>query len=158
MITRDWQRLAFNLLLGPPIAYLIGLGAVLVWLTVVSDGPNGSASWVPSLLIVFLPGITLGYVFGFLPVLINSVVTSVGARVLKRKSWRLWTSLPIGVFSTWLGAGWVLKLGGDPQFDSGYLRLLLSVCVPIGGAVASLCCTALTERFGSTRGLVEEAA
>jgi len=40
MIARDWQRLAFNLLLGPPIAYLIGLGAVLVWLTIVSDGPK----------------------------------------------------------------------------------------------------------------------
>jgi len=150
MITRDWQRLAFNLLLGPPIAYLIGLGAVLVWLTVVSDGPNGSASWVPSLLIVFLPGITLGYVFGFLPALINSVVTSVGARVLKRKSWRLWTSLPIGVFSTWLGAGWVLNLGSG-QYDSDYLKLLLSVCVPIGGAVASLCCTWLVEHLRERR-------
>ena len=150
MIARHWQRLAFNLLLGPPIAYLIGLGAVLVWLTIVSDGPNGSASWVPSLLIVFLPGITLGYVFGFLPALINSVVTSVGARVLKRKSWRLWTSLPIGVFSTWLGAGWVLNLGSG-QYDSDYLKLLLSVCVPIGGAVASLCCTWLVEHLRERR-------
>ena len=27
MIVRDWQRLVFNLLLGPPISYLVGLGA-----------------------------------------------------------------------------------------------------------------------------------
>lgn len=158
MIARDWQRLAFNLLLGPPIAYLVGLGAVLVWLTVTSEGPNGTASWVPSLLIVFLPGITLGYVFGLLPTLINSIVTSVAERFLKRRSWRLWASIPAGVFSTWLGAGWVLNLGGDPQFDSDYLRLLLSVSVPIGGAVASLACTALTERFASRGGLAEEPA
>lgn len=155
MIPRDWQRLAFNLLLGPPIAYLAALGAVLVWLVVVSDGPNGSASWVPSLLVVFLPGITIGYVFGLLPALLNSVVTSLAARVLRRKSWRLWTSLLSGVFSTWIGAGWVLSLGGDAQFDSDYLKVLLAICVPVGGAIASLCCTALTERFGSRRGLAE---
>jgi hypothetical protein len=158
MIVRDWQRLGFNLLLGPPIAYLVGLGAVLLWLIAVSDGPNGSASWVPSLLIVFLPGVTIGYVFGLLPALINSVVTSILARLLKRKLWRLLTSLPAGVFGTWLGAGWVLGLGGDQQFDSDYLKMLLSIAVPVGGAVASLACTALTERFGSRSGLAEEFA
>lgn len=158
MIVRDWQRLAFNLLLGPPLAYLVGLGAVLVWLTVVSDGPNGTASWVPTLLVVFLPGVTIGYIFGLLPALINSIVTSVLSRLLKRTSWLLVASVPSGVFGTWLGAGWVLNLGGDPQFDSDYLRNLLAICVPIGGAVASLICTALTERFGSTRGLAAEPA
>lgn len=158
MILRDWQRLGFNLLLGPPIAYLVGLGAVLLYLYVSSDGPNGTASWVPSLLIVFLPGVTIGYIFGLLPALINSIVTSVMARFLNRAIWRLWASLPAGVFATWLGAGWVLNLGGDQQFDSDYLKVLLSISVPIGGAVASLACTALTERFGSKRGLVEETA
>jgi hypothetical protein len=156
MIARDWQRLGFNLLLGPPIAYIVGLGAVCVWLIVVSDGPQGSASWVPTLLVVFIPGITIGYVFGLLPALINSVVTSVLARFIRSKLWRLLTSLPSGVFATWLGAGWVLGMGGQ-QFDSDYLALLLSVCVPIGGAVASLCCTALVERFGSTKGMAETA-
>lgn len=157
MIARDWQRLGFNLLIGPPLAYLVGLGAVLLYLIVVSDGPNGSASWVPSLLIVFLPGVTIGYIFGLLPALINSIVTSVMARFLKRASWRLWASLPAGVFSTWLGAGWVLNLGSG-QFDSDYLKMLLSISVPIGGAVASLACTALTERLGSKRGLAGEPA
>ena len=157
MIPRDWQRLGFNLLIGPPLAYLVGLGAVLLYLLITSEGPNGTASWVPSLLIVFLPGVTIGYIFGLLPALINSVVTSVMARLLKRKSWRLWASIPAGVFSTWLGAGWVLNLGSG-QFDSDYLKMLLSISVPIGGAVASLACTALTERFGSKRGLVEEVA
>lgn len=158
MNARDWQRLGFNLLLGPPIAYVIGLGAVCVWLLVVSDGPDGSASWIPTLLVVFLPGITIGYVFGLLPALINSVVTSILARFIRSPLWRLLTSLPAGVFATWLGAGWVLNMGGDRQFDSDYFALLLSVCIPIGGAVASLCCTALTERFGSRRGLAEEPA
>ncbi len=158
MIVRDWQRLAFNLLLGPPLAYLVGLGAVLVWLTIVSDGPNGTASWVPTLLVVFLPGVTIGYIFGLLPALINSIVTSVLSRLLKRTSWLLVASVPSGVFSTWLGAGWVLNLSGDQQFDSDYLRNLLSICVPIGGAVASLVCTALTERFGSTHGLTVDPA
>lgn len=155
MIVRDWQRLGFNLLLGPPVAYLVGLGAVLLYLLATSDGPNGSASWVPSLLIVFLPGVTIGYLFGLLPALINSVVTSIAARLLKRRSWRLLASLPAGVFSTWLGAGWVLSLGSG-EFDSDYLKLLLSVSVPLGGAVASLLCTALTERFGSRSGLTED--
>jgi hypothetical protein len=158
MTGRDWQRLGLNLLLGPPIAYLVGLGAVLVWLVVVSDGPDGSASWVPTLLIVFLPGITIGYVFGLLPALINSIVTSVLARLLSRRALRLWAALPAGVFSTWLGAGWVLGLGGDPQFDSGYLRLLLSVCVPIGGAVASLACTALVEWIEARSRVAEQSA
>ena len=158
MIGRDWQRLGLNLLLGPPIAYLVGLGAVLVWLLIVSDGPNGSASWVPALLVVFLPGVTIGYVFGLLPALINSVVTSVLARFVRRRLWRLLTSVPAGVFSTWLGAGWVLSLGGQTQFDSDYFKILLSVSVPIGGAVASLACTALVERFGSTTGVAEELA
>lgn len=159
MKARDWQRLGFNLLLGPPIAYLVGLGAVCVWLLLVSDGPNGIGSWVPALLIVFIPGITIGYVFGLLPALINSVVTSVAERFLRRRAWRLLFAVPAGVFSTWLGAGWVFTMwGGDPQFDSDYLRILLSVCVPIGGAVASLACTALVERFGSKTGMREEAA
>jgi hypothetical protein len=150
MIARDWQRLGLNLLLGPPVAYVIGLGAVCVWLIVVSDGPDGSASWVPSLLFVFIPGITLGYVFGILPALINSVVTSVLERLLKQRVWRMITSVPSGVFSTWIGAGWVLNLGSG-QYDSDYLKLLLSVCVPIGGAVASLCCTWLVEHLRERR-------
>lgn len=157
MIARDWQRLGFNLLLGPPIAYIVGLGAVCLWLLAVSNGPDGVASWVPSLLIVFIPGITIGYVFGLLPALINSVVTSVAERFLRRKLWRLLFSIPAGVFSTWLGAGWVVSMGGAYS-DSDYLKLLLSVCVPIGGAVASLCCTALVERFGSKAGMREETA
>jgi len=153
MIVRDWQRLGFNLLLGPPIAYFVGLGGVLLWLIAVSDGPDGSASWVPALLVVFLPGVTMGYVFGLLLVLINSMVTSVTERLLRRRSWRLWASIPAGLFSTWLGAGWLLGLGGENQFDSDYLKWLLSGSVLIGGAVASLCCTALVERFGSTKGM-----
>jgi hypothetical protein len=157
MIVRDWQRLGFNLLLGPPIAYLVALGTVLLYLLVTSEGPNGTASWVPSLLIVFLPGITLGYLFGLLPALINSVVTSVLARFIRSRLWRLLTSVPAGAFATWLGAGWVLGLGRG-RFDSDYLRLLLSVSVPLGGAAASLACTALVERFGSRRGMAEELA
>ena len=55
-------------------------------------------------------------------------------------------------------AEWVLSMGGQNQFDSDYFRILLSVAVPIGGAVASLVCTSLVERFGSTKGLAEEPA
>ncbi len=123
-----------------------------LWLVVVSSGPEGSASWVPTLLVVFLPGVTIGYIFGLLPALINSVVTSSAERFIRRPRWRLVFAVPAGVFSTWLGAGWVLGLGGK-QFDSDYFALLLSVCVPVGGAVASLCCTWLVERFGSTKGM-----
>lgn len=155
---RDWQRLGLNLLLGPPIAYIVGLGAVCVWLLLVSDGPNGVGSWVPSLLIVFIPGITIGYVFGLLPALINSVVTSILERLFKARVWRMITSVPSGVFATWLGAGWVLSLGNDPQFDSDYLKLLLSVCVPIGGAVASLLCTWLIEHLRARRERAEATA
>ena len=85
----------------------------------------------------------------------NGYELSLGLTMLDSKQHALgWTS----TFNYAHNKNKVLNLGGDPQFDSDYLRLLLSVCVPIGGAVASLCCTALTERFGSTRGLVEEAA
>ncbi|MEO6014461.1 MAG: hypothetical protein ABIQ30_12870 [Devosia sp.] len=144
MIAQDWQRIGWNLLLGPPIAYVVALIAVLVFLLAVGS-PESASTLLGFIIVVGVPGALVSYVFGLLPGLLNGAVTSVLARFIKSRSWRLWTSLPAGIFSTWLGAGWVVGMSNG-QFDSDYLKFLLSVTVPIGGAVASLACTALVER------------
>ena len=156
MITRDWQRLAFNLVLGPPLAYLVALIALCLMLAIPAWMSGADASLVGFVLFVGLPAIPLSYLFGAVPSLVVSIVTSILARGLNPASVRTWSAAVVGALPYWLLATWVV--GPQREFDSAELNAMITVSAPIGGAVASVICTALTERFGSKRGLAEQAA
>jgi hypothetical protein len=156
MIPRDWQRLAFNLILGPPLAYLIALIALCLMLAIPAWMNGSDTSLVMFVLFVGVPAILISYLFGFVPAFLISIVTSVFARFLKPASLRVLAAAFVGIVPYWLLATWVV--GPQRQFDSAELNAMLTLSAPIGGALASAACEALTERFGSKRGLVEEPA
>jgi hypothetical protein len=156
MIPRDWQRLAFNLILGPPLAYLIALIALCLMLAIPAWINGSDAGLVVFVLFVGVPAIPLSYLFGIVPALLISIVTSVLARLLNPASLRVMAAALVGIVPYWLLATWVV--GPQRQFDSAELNAMLTLSAPIGGALASAACAALTERFGSTRGLIKEAA
>jgi hypothetical protein len=156
MIARDWQRLAFNLLLGPPLAYLVALIALCLMLAIPAWMNGSDAGMVAFVLFVGLPAIPLSYLFGLVPALLISIVTSILARFLRPASLRVLAAAIVGIVPYWLLATWVV--GPQRQFDSAELNAMLTLSAPIGGALASAACAALTERFGSRRGTAEEAA
>jgi hypothetical protein len=155
MIARDWQRLAFHLLLGPPLAYLIGLASLcaMLWAGAVSSGSDPSL--IGFVLFVGLPALPLSYLFGAVPMLVTSIVTSILERLLKSRTWRLLAALPAGAIPTWLVSIWLI--GPAREFDSAELNGMIVFSGAIGAALAALACGALTERFGS-RPVVEHAA
>jgi hypothetical protein len=152
MIARDWQRLAFNLLLGPPLAYVIALVALCLMLAVPA-WINGSDAGL--VVFVGIPAIPLSYVFGIVPAFLISIVTSILSRFARPAGLRVLAAALAGLVAYWLLAIWVV--GPRRQFDSAELNAMLTLSAPIGGALASAACAALTERFGSRRGLAEEA-
>lgn len=156
MISRDWQRLAFNLILGPPLAYLVALIALCLMLAIPAWINGSDAGLVGFVLIVGIPAIPLSYLFGVIPALLISIVTSILARFLRPASLRVLAAAIVGIVPYWLLATWVV--GPQRQFDSAELNAMLTLSAPIGGALASAACAALTERFGSKRGLAEYAA
>ena len=155
MIARDWQRLAFNLLLGPPLAYLMALITLCLMLAVPAWINGSDAGLVMFVLLVGVPAIPLSYLFGAVPALLISIVTSILARFVRPASLRVLAAALVGVVPYWLLATWVV--GPQRQFDSAVLNAMLTLSAPIGGALASAACAALTERFGSRRGLMEAA-
>ena len=155
MIARDWQRLAFNLPLGPPLAYLVALIALCLMLAVPAWINGSDAGLVGFVLIVGIPAIPLSYVFGLVPSLLISIVTSILSRFVRPGSLRVLAAGFVGIVPYWLLATWVV--GPQRQFDSAELNAMLTLSAPIGGALAAAACAALTERFGSRQGLAEEA-
>jgi hypothetical protein len=155
MIPRDWQGLAFNLILGPPLAYLVALIALCLMLAIPAWMNNSDAGLVSFVLIVGIPGIPLSYPFGVVPALLISIVTSILARFLRPAGLRVLAAALVGVVPYWLLATWVV--GPQRQFDSAELNAMLTLSAPIGGALASAACAALVERFGSKRGIAEYA-
>ena len=83
MIPRDWQRLAWNLALGSPLAYLVALIALCLMLAIPPLLRGADASLVMVVLIVGVPAIPLSYVFGLVPFLLISIATSILARALR---------------------------------------------------------------------------
>jgi hypothetical protein len=156
MIPRDWQRLAFNLILGPPIAYLVALIALCLMLAIPAWMNGSDAGLVVFVLFVGVPAIPLSYLFGIVPALLISIVTSILSRFLGPASFRVLAAALIGIVPYWLLAAWLV--GPQRQFDSAELNAMLTLSAPIGGALASAACAALVERFGSKRGTPEEAA
>jgi len=154
MIARDWQRLAFNLLLGPLLAYLIGLITLCLMLAMPAWMNGSDAGLVMFVLLVGVPAIPLSYLFGAVPALLISIVTSILARFVRPASLRVLAAALVGVVPYWLLATWVV--GPQRQFDSAELNDMLKVAAPIGGAVAAAACAWLTERFGSRKGLPED--
>jgi hypothetical protein len=153
MIARDWQRLALNLLLGPPLAYLLALIALCLMLAVPAWMNGSDAGLVVFVLFVGVPAIPLSYVFGVVPALLISIVTSVLSRFVGLASLRVLAAALVGMVPYWLLATWMV--GPQRQFDSAELNAMLTLSAPIGGALASAACAALIERFGSRRGLAE---
>jgi hypothetical protein len=156
MIARDWQRLAFNLLLGPPLAYVVALIALCLMLAVPVWMRGGDAGLVTFVLFVGVPAIPMSYVFGLVPALLISIVTSILSRFVGHASLRVLAAAFVGIVPYWILATWVV--GPQRQFDSAELNAMLTLSAPIGGALASAACAALTEHFGSRRGLPEEVA
>jgi hypothetical protein len=156
MRARDWQRLAFHLLLGPPLAYLIGLLCLCLMLAIPAWINGSDAGLVGFVLFVGLPALPLSYLFGAVPMLVTSIVTSVLERLLPSRGWRLLASLAAGAIPTWLVSIWLI--GPAREFDSAELNGMIVISGAIGAALAALACGALTERFGSRRGVAEEAA
>lgn len=156
MIPRDWQRLAFNLLLGPPLAYLVALIALCLMLAIPAWISGSDASLVVFVLFVGLPALPLSYLFGLVPALVISILTSILARFVRPASLRVLAAAIVGVAPYWVLATWMV--GPQRQFDSAELNAMLTLSAPIGGALASAACAALVERFGSKRGIAEHAA
>jgi hypothetical protein len=156
MTGRDWQRLAFNLLLGPPLAYLVALLALCLMLAVPAWLNGSDAGLVGFVLLVGLPALPLGYLFGAVPALLISLVTSILDRLVRAASLRVLGAAILGIVPYWLLATWLV--GPQRQFDSAELNAMLTLSAPIGGAIASAACAALVERFSSRRRPVEKAA
>jgi hypothetical protein len=156
MKAQDWQRLAFNLLLGPPLAYLVALLALCLMLAVPAWLNGSDAGLVGFVLIVGLPALPLGYLFGAGPSLVISILTSILARFLRPAGLRVLAAAIVGIVPYWLLATWLV--GPQRQFDSAELNAMITLAAPIGGAIAAAACAALTERFGSRRAHAGEAA
>ena len=153
MIIRDWQRLAWNLLLGSPLAYLIAMIALCLMLAIPPMLRGADASLVIMVLIVGVPAIPLSYVFGAVPFLLIGIAGCVVARVIPTEQRRIWIAFPFGALPFWWLAAWLV--GPQRQFDSAELNAMLIASAPIGGGIAALTCAWLTERFGSRKGLPE---
>lgn len=154
ILIRDWQRLAWNVLLGPPLAYIIGIIALCLMLAIPPMLRGADASLVMIVLIIGVPAVPLSYVFGLVPFLLIGLATSLFARALRGETLRIWTALPLGALSFWWLA--TVLVGPHRQFDSAEFNGMLIASAPIGGGVAALTCAWLTERFGSRKGLPED--
>lgn len=154
MIVRDWQRLAWNVLLGPPLAWLVALIALCLMLAIPPMLRGADASLVMLVLIVGVPAIPLSYVFGIVPFLLIGVAASILARVVRGEGVRIAISAVLAALAFWWMA--TVMIGPQRQFDSAELNDMLKVAAPIGGAVAAAACAWLTERFGSRKGLPED--
>jgi hypothetical protein len=154
MIVRDWQRLAWNVLLGPPLAWLVALVALCLMLAIPPLLRGADASLVMLVLIVGVPAIPLSYVFGIVPFLLIAIATSILARLVRGEGMRILTPAILSAAAFWWMA--TVMIGPQRQFDSAELNDMLKVAAPIGGAVAAAACAWLTERFGSRKGLPED--
>ena len=154
MIVRDWQRLAWNVLLGPPLAYFIGLIALCLMLAVPPLLRGADASLVMVVLIVGTPAFPLSYVFGGVPFLLIGLAGCIIARFVRGEMLRATiAALFAAVAFLWMASQMV---GPQRQFDSADLNAMLIACAPIGGAIAAYACAWLSERFGSRTGLPED--
>jgi hypothetical protein len=154
MIIRDWQRLAWNVLLGPPLAWLIALVALCLMLAIPPVLRGADASLVMLVLIVGVPAVPLSYVFGIVPFLLVAIATSILARFVRGEGIRILIPAVLAALAFWWMA--TVMIGPQRQFDSADLNDMLKTCAPIGGFVAALTCAWLTERFGSRKGLPED--
>jgi hypothetical protein len=154
MIVRDWQRLAWNVLVGPPLAYVIGLVCLCLMLGIPPLLRGADASLVMIVLIVGMPAIPLAYLFGGVPFLLIGIATCILARFIRGEAARIWIAVPLGALPFWWLA--TVMIGPQRQFDSADLNNMLIASAPIGGAVAAAACAWLSERFGSRKGLPED--
>ncbi len=153
MITRDWQRLAWNVLIGPPVAYIIGLIAICIMLAVPPLLRGADASIVIAVLLIGVPAFPMSYVFGLVPFLLISIATSLIARFVRGEGLRIWIAFALGGFAIGWLAYW--SVGTGRQFDSAEFNAIIIAAAPIGGALSAAACSWLTERLGSRNGLPE---
>ena len=154
MIVRDWQRLAWNVLLGPPLAYFIALIALCLMLAVPPLLRGADASLVMVVLIVGVPAFPLSYVFGGVPFLLIGIAGCIIARVVRGEMIRMLIAAALAALAFgWMGT---VMIGPERQFDSADLNTMLKTCAPIGGALSAFACAWLIERFGSRKGLPED--
>lgn len=154
MIIRDWQRLAWHLFLGPPLAYFVGLIALCVMLLVPAALQGSDVSLIVLILFIAVPALPVSYLFGAVPFLLIGIAGSLLTRIIHSESRRLWISLPLGALPLlWMAA---VMVGPQRQFDSAELNAMIIAASPIGGAIAAWTCTWLTERFGSRKGMPED--
>ena len=153
MIVRDWQRLAWNLVLGPPLAWIVAMIALCLMLAIPPMLRGADASLVIMIPIVGVPAIPLSYVFGLVPFLLIGVASSIVARFVRGEMVRILIPTILAALAFWWMA--TVMIGPQRQFDSAELNDMLKAAAPIGGAVAALTCAWLTERFGSRKGLPE---
>jgi len=154
MILRDWQRLAWNVLIGAPVAYVVGLVALCIMLAVPPLLGGADASIVTAVLILGVPAFPLSYVFGVVPFLLISIATSLLARFVRGENPRILIAGALGGLALWWLAFW--SVGPGRQFDAAEFNTQLIAAAPIGGAISAAACAWLTERFGSRRGLPED--
>jgi hypothetical protein len=154
MIVRDWQRLAWNILLGSPLAYLVACVALFLMLAVPPMLNGQDSSLMFMVLIVGIPAIPLSYVFGTIPFLLISIASSLLARFIRSEWFRILIPAVLAALAFWWMA--TVLIGPARQFDSADLNDMLKTSAPIGGAVGAFVCAWLTERFGSRSGLPED--
>jgi energy-coupling factor transporter transmembrane protein EcfT len=154
MIVRDWQRLAWNVLLGPPLAWLVALIVLCLMLAIPPMLRGADASLVMLVLIVGIPAIPLSYLYGVVPFLLVGLASNILARAVRGEGMRALTAAVLSA----VAFGWmaIVMIGPQRQFDSAELNDMLKVAAPIGGFVAAAACAWLTERFGSRKGLPED--
>ena len=154
MIVRDWQRLAWNVLLGPPLAYFVALIALCLMLAVPPILRGADASIVMVVLIVGTPAFPLSYVFGGVPFLLIGIAGCILARVVRGEMLRAAIAAALAAIAFWWMAN--VMVGPERQFDSADLNTMLRASAPIGGAISAYACAWLSERFGSRKGLPED--
>lgn len=154
MIIRDWQRLAWHIGVGPPLAYFVGLIALSLMLLIPAAIQGGDAAMVVLILFIAMPAFPLSYVIGGVPFLLIGIAGCLIARFVRGEAQRLWISIPLGALPLlWMA---IVMVGPEREFDSAELNSMIIACAPIGGAIAALTCTWFTERFGSRKGLPED--
>ena len=133
IVRRDIELLITSLVLGPLLGAFVFLGTIVM---------VGGLPSIGSVLPLLLFG---SYVLGALPAGLNSVATSIASRLVPRALSRIALSPLTGAASAIAVLGWLL-LQGDPGAIPPALVLGL---MALSGAIASLVCVALIERFGA---------
>jgi hypothetical protein len=150
MIGRDLLRWGFNLVVGPPLGFVLCVATMMLLLILSPGGESQSRIDGAMIFALFAaPFVVVSHLFGLLPALLTSLLGSILDRLLRAsRSARLIGALVAGALAAWLGAWWLfgqdyaIKVGSQDQF---YLAIV------IGGAVAALLCALLVELIAPIR-------